>query len=291
MALFLFYFCFLRHIEFFHQDHFENNYYRVPPPNALSTLIEFFWETRFDPVWKKNEDKGFSDAQFPNLGYTYLINLGNPVAMVVEDQRQKLSTAGFLPRYHPIEAFHQPGDHLFGIKFRISPVLFEKKVNFSEYRGYIFPLSYLMDARVIGAVKRKQPFDQRVNLLSGYFISLLDRYENSMQPIHVVSAFLDRCFQENDFSASLETEAHKSGISTRTFLRYFRACTGISPKQALQVMRIRKAIHGILSNPRKFDHRDFGYFDHSHFYKHLRDFLAQNTFNAKDLHLRVLELL
>lgn len=262
----------------------------MPPPTALSSLIDFFWETRFDPLWKDQSAKGFSDAQFPNLGYTYLINLGNPITMQVEDQRQKLNNEGFLPRYHPIEAFHKPGDHLFGIKFRISPVIFEKKVNFSEYKGYIFPLSYLMDARAILSIKRKQAFEQRVNALSKYFISLLSRFESSMQPIHVVSGFIERCFQENDFNPSLEIQAEKSGISTRTLQRYFRACTGIPAKQALQVMRIRKAINELLLDPRNFDHKEYGYYDHSHFYKHLRAFLRQNTFRAKDLHLKLLKL-
>ena len=44
-----------------------------------------------------------------------------------------MKTDGFLPRYNAIECFHQAGNHLFGIKFRVSPIIFEKQIDFSEY--------------------------------------------------------------------------------------------------------------------------------------------------------------
>lgn len=280
----------MRHIEFFHTDHFENNYHRVPPPSALSRLIDFFWETKFEKLWSTYPN-GFSDAQFPNTGYTYIINLGTPFFIQVEEERLRMKTDGFLPRYHAIESFHKPGDQLFGIKFRISPVIFEKKVDFSEYKGYIFPLSYLLDARVIEKTKKASGFGERVDVLSKYFLSLISKYEGSMQPIHIVSEILDRCFQSNQFQPSLEKLAHRYRISSRTLQRYFETCTGISAKQALQVMRIRKAVGDLINDPLNFDHRNYGYYDHSHFYKHLREFLSRNSFGARDLHLDLLKKL
>lgn len=280
----------MRHIEFFHIDHFENNYHRVPPPAALSKLIDFFWETKFDSLWP-NHPKGFSDAQFPNLGYTYLINLGTAFTIQVEEQKQRLKTDGFLPRYHALETFHKPGDKLFGIKFRISPVIFEKDINFSEYKGYIFPLSYLMDAIVIQKIKQAHRFDERTDIISKYFLSLLAKSEGSMQRVQIVSEILDRCFQANQFTPSLEKQAKRYRISTRTLQRYFETCTGISAKQALQVMRIRKAIGDLINDPKNFDHKSYGYYDHSHFYKHLREFMSKNTFGGKDLHIDLLKRL
>jgi hypothetical protein len=126
----------VQHIEFFDIAHFENNYYRVPPPAALSHFIDFFWETKFDDLWE-TYPKGFSDAQFPNIGYTYIINLGTPFIMQVGERKLSMKTDGFLPRYNSIECFHKPGNKLFGIKFRISPVILKKKVNFSEYKDYM----------------------------------------------------------------------------------------------------------------------------------------------------------
>ncbi|MFI5131969.1 MAG: helix-turn-helix domain-containing protein [Chitinophagales bacterium] len=280
----------MQHIEFFHTDHFENNYHRVPPPASLSHFIDFFWETKFDHLWKQYP-KGFSDAQFPNIGYTYIINLGTPFVMQVDDKKFNMKTDGFLPRYNAIECFHKPGNHLFGIKFRISPVIFQKKINFAEYKDYVFPLSYLLDQAVIDRIKQAKSFEERTNILSSYFLAVLSKYEGSLQQVDIVSKILDNYFKENDFTVSLEELAARQKISTRTLQRYFEKCTGISSKQALQVMRIRKAVAHLANSPRDFHHSIYGYYDHSHFYKHLRQFLQENTLKNLRPHIQLLELL
>jgi AraC-like DNA-binding protein len=280
----------MQHIEFFHIDHFENNYHRIPPPAGLSHFIEFFWETRFDHLWKEFPG-GFSDAQFPNLGYTYIINLGTPFVMQVGDQKFPMRTDGFLPRYNAIESFHQPGNHLFGIKFRISPVIFEKKIDFSEYRGYIFPLSYLLDQGIIDQVKKAPGFEDRIEVLSRYFISLLAAFDGPMHPVNIVSDILEDCFQRNNFTVTIENLAAQYKISSRTLQRYFEICTGISSKQALQVMRIRKATAHLANSPHDFHYSLYQYYDHSHFYKHLKQFLQESTLENLQPHLKLLESL
>lgn len=277
----------MQHIEFFHNHHFENNYHRVPPPASLRYFIDFFWETKFDPLWEQYP-KGFSDAQFPNIGYTYIINLGTPFVMQVNEKKFPMKTHGFLPRYNAIECFHKPGNHFFGIKFRISPVIFEKKVNFSEYKGYIFPLSYLLDQPVIDKVKSASSFDERINSLSKYFLSLLNKHEESLHPVHIVSNILDNCYRQNNFTIPLETLAAKHKTTTRTLQRYFEKCTGINGKQALQVMRIRKATAHLVNSPESFHYSLYGYYDHSHFYKHLKQFLQKNTLMNLQPHLSLL---
>jgi AraC-like DNA-binding protein len=280
----------LQHIEFFDNDHFENNYHRIPSPAALSPFIDFFWETRFESLWQKHP-KGFSDAQFPNIGYTYLINLGTPFVMQVAEKKIAMRSDGFLPRYNAIECFHKPGNHLFGIKFRISPVIFKKKINFSEYKEYIYPLSYLLEQTVIEQVKKANSFEERTSVLTNYFLQELGRYEDSLQPVHMIGKILEQSFQQNQFTMPVEKIARQHKVSTRTLQRYFEICTGISTKQALQIMRIRKATAHLVNSPVDFDYALYGYYDHSHFYKHLRQFLQTNTFRSMQPHLRVLELL
>ena len=73
----------MQHIEFFHKEHFQFNYHRKKAKRSLSHFIDFFWETNFDALYKQYPD-GFSDALFPNIGYTYLINLGTPFVMQLE---------------------------------------------------------------------------------------------------------------------------------------------------------------------------------------------------------------
>ena len=209
--------------------------------------------------------------------------------MQVEDKKFNMRTDCFLPRYNTIECFHKPGNQLFGIKFRISPVIFEKKINFSEYRGAVFPLSYLIDPNVSRQVKAAPAFKDRIHLLTGYYNTVLNRYEGSLKTAAgIVSNIIDRANQENNFDLSLEEEAAKNKISGRTLLRYFETCTGIPGKKALQVMRIRKAIAHIIHSPNSFNVEAYGYHDLSHFYKHLKKFLYHEAPGLSESYVKLL---
>lgn len=277
----------MQHIEFFHTDHFNHHYHRVKAPAGLSRFIDFFWETEFDELWDLYPG-GFSDVLFPNTGYTYLINLGTPFVMQVAERKFDMKTDGFLPRHQAIECYHRRGNRLFGIKFNISPVIFEKKINFSEYREYIFPLSYLVDNTVLSGVKQCRDFQARVSLLSNYFLGILQQYEGSLQPIRIVSEILAVCNRTNHFTIPVEELAMRHHVSARTLQRYFEVATGIGTKKALQIMRIRKATEQLVKSPGDFNSADYGYYDHSHFYKHLRLFLRKRNLEKRNLHLLLL---
>lgn len=278
----------MQHIEFFHTDHFESNYHRVKPSPALSGFIDFFWQTKFETLWEKYPG-GFSDALFPNIGYTYLLNLGTPFIMQVGEKSFEMKTDGFLPRHRAIECYHQPGNDIFGIKFKISPVIFKKKINFSEYREFIYPLSYLMEQAVIDKAKKADCFNDRVIILSEYFQSITEKH--SWEPIRIVSEILQHCDSKNDFITPVEDFAAKYGISARTLQRYFEHTTSLSSKQALQIMRIRKAAEHLVNSPSDFNSTIYGYYDHSHFYKHLRQFLKKETVKSLQPHLKLLSKL
>jgi AraC-like DNA-binding protein len=278
----------LQHVEFFHKEHFTKKYHRAGAPPGLAHFVDFFWETDFDDLWEQYP-KGFSDALFPNIGYTYLINLGTPFVMQVDDKKFPMRTDGFLPRHKAIECYHQPGNKLFGIKFLVSPVIFEKKINFSEYREYIFPLSYLMEQAIIDKIKKSGSFNERVEILCEYFSNILEKYSGSMEPVKIVLAILDHCNRNNDFATPIEEFAKQYNISTRTLQRYFELTTSLSSKKAIQIMRIRKAVAHIASSPKDFHFSAYGYYDHSHFYKHLKNFMQKKTLKNLKPHLRLLE--
>lgn len=280
----------MQHLEFVHQQHFETDYHRVYPTGRLNLFIDFFWQTKFDDLLQTNTD-GFSDVLFPNLGYTYLVNLGTPFIMQVNDHRVQVKQGGFLPRLNMIEAFHSTGNCLFGIKFKVSPVIFQKKVNFAEYNGTVFPLSYLLDQQIIQQLQTDTSFEQRVQLLSNYYEQILQKHQGSLKPIEIVVDILEYMNRENAFTLSIEELAANHHISSRTLQRYFEAATGTGSKQALQVLRIRKAIHHIIHTPHTFHYSKYGYYDFSHFYKHLKQFLQQDGFYHLQPHLQLLETL
>jgi AraC-like DNA-binding protein len=254
---------------------------------ALESFIDFFWETRFDELLEQYPN-GFSDALFPNIGYTYLINLGTAFVMQVGDKKFNMKTDGFLPRNKPVECYHRPGNHLFGIKFKISPIIFKTKVNFAEYREYIYPLSYLMEQTVIDRVKKAATFEERVVILNGYFQSIIKTYSGSWEAIHIVSEILQHCDRKNDFTTTVEDFAAQYKISARTLHRYFENTTSLSSKKALQILRIRKAVQQIACSPDEFNYEKYGYYDYSHFYKHLKQFLQKDTITNLKPHLQLL---
>jgi AraC-like DNA-binding protein len=280
----------VQHVEFFHIDHFENNYHRVKPHEDLKHFIDFFWETKFEEMLLQNPN-GFSDALFPNIGYTYLINLGTPFVMMVDEKSFEMKGDGFLPRHKSIECFHRQGNRLFGIKFKVSPVIFEKKINFSEYRDYIFPLSYLLDQQIINEVKEAVDFDTRVNILTSYFQNIVQKHPSSLRQIQIVTEILDHCNSTNNFTIPIQAFAKKYNTTTRTLQRYFDATTSISSKKSLQILRIRKATHHLAVSPDDFHFSLYGYYDHSHFYKHLKKFLQKSTLKNLKPHLKLLEAL
>ena len=76
----------------------------------------------------------------------------------------------------------------------------------------------------------------------------------------------------------MEDLAQRYGISSRTLQRYFEAATSLSSKKALQIMRIRKAVETLVQSSGGFDHTTFGYYDYSHFYKHIKQFIGNKYF-------------
>ena len=276
----------VQHVEFFHRNHFEYNYHRQKAKKSLSQFIDFFWETNFDALFDQYPS-GFSDALFPNVGYTYLINLGTPFVMQLGEEKFEMKGDGFLPRHKAMICHHSTGNRLFGIKFKVSPIIFQKKINFSEYREYIFPLAYLIDRTVVDNVKRASAFEERVHILTKYYEEIIHQYAGSLSQVNIVTNILQECNDKNMFDVSIEELADQYNISTRTLQRYFEATTSITSKQALQILRIRKAVEKLASAPEDFHFSQFAYYDYSHFYKHLKSFLSNHTVSIIHPHLAI----
>jgi AraC-like DNA-binding protein len=278
----------VQHVEFFHRDHFEYRYHRKKAKKTLAQFIDFFWETDFDQLYEQYP-RGFSDALFPNVGYTYLINLGTPFVMQLEEESFEMKSDGFLPRHKNMICHHSKGNKIFGIKFKVSPVVFEKKVNFSEYKEYIFPLAYLIDRKIVDKIKSAASFEQRMDIVSDYYDQVVQKHLGSLKQVEIVTKILNECSQKNQFDVSIEYLSRQYNISSRTLQRYFEATTSINSKQALQIMRIRKAIEDLTASPESFHFKTYGYYDYSHFYKHLKQFLSQHSISIAEPHLQLLK--
>lgn len=277
----------MQHIEFFHRDHFEKNYHRQKAGSSLAKFIDYFWETDFDELYLAYP--GFSDALFPNIGYTYLINLGTPFIMQLDDEKFEVKNDGFLPRHRNMICHHSVGNKIFGIKFKVSPEILQKDIDFSEYKKYIFPLSYLIDRNIVSEIKKAPDFHQRVQIISQHYNNIIEQYSGSLQYVDIVTTILDDCYNKNEFNTPVEELAKRFSISSRTLQRYFEKATSISSKQAMQIIRIRKAIGHLVNDAATFSYEKYGYYDHSHFYKHLRQFINSHSISIIEPHLRLLK--
>jgi AraC-like DNA-binding protein len=209
--------------------------------------------------------------------------------MQLEDESFEMRSDGFLPRHKNMICHHSEGNRIFGIKFKVSPVIFEKKVNFSEYREYIFPLAYLIDRTLVWQMKSAENFEKRVETVSEYYDRIVEKYSGSLRQVDIVAQILKDCWEQNSFDVSIEDLSAKYQISSRTLQRYFEAATSITSKQALQIMRIRKAVEHIATSPSSFHFSTYGYYDYSHFYKHLKQFLNSHTIDIVKPHLQLLK--
>jgi AraC-like DNA-binding protein len=263
----------MQHIEFIHKDHFEYRYFRKWATKNLSLYIDFCWETDFETLLQEHSE-GFTDVLFPNLGYTYIINLGTPFKMQLEQKIFDVKTDGFIPRHEYVTAHHSAGNKLFGIKFKVCPIVFEKDVDFSEYKQHVYPLAYLIDREVVEKIDNANSFQQRTDIVFEHYNALIDLHTGSLKYVSTVTDILKKCVENNGYDISIEKAAEDYKISKRTLQRYFEATTSFSSKQALQNLRIRKAVSHLTTSPTDFDYKFYGYYDYSHFCKHVRQFLS-----------------
>jgi AraC-like DNA-binding protein len=267
----------MQHIEFVHKDHFEFRYLRKMTSGTLSQYIDFCWETDFESLLQDHPD-GFSDVLFPNIGYTYIINLGTPFKMQLEHKIFDVKSDGFIPRHQYVTAHHYEGNKLFGIKFKVCPIVFEKNIDFSEYKQHIYPLAYLIDRKVVEKVKNADTFKERFDIVFEHYNALINLYAGSLKYVTTVTEILKTSNEENKYDISIEKAAADHNISKRTLQRYFEATTSFNSKQALQNLRIRRAIVNLTNSPTKFNYKDYGYYDYSHFCKHLKQFLSPHYY-------------
>jgi AraC-like DNA-binding protein len=200
--------------------------------------------------------------------------------MQLQNTSLQIRNDGFLPRHHYITCHHTVGNKLFGIKFKVCPIVFEKEVDFSEYTDFIYPLAYLIDKAIVRTIKSAASFEERTNIVFKHYESLISKHSGSLHYVDVVTRILVDSMSTNEFDEPVGELCKRYNISSRTLQRYFRATTSFSSKDALQTMRIRHAVEDLTTSPSTFNFLKHGYYDYSHFHKHLNQFTGDKYFKA-----------
>ncbi len=278
----------MQHIEFIHTDYFSGYHFRKDPDRLLSGFIHHYWETDFEDLWAGHPE-GFTDILFPDIGYTYLINLGTAFTIRFPGRNFNMKIDCFLPRHLPLECHHRPGNKIFGIKFRVSPHIFEKRINFSEYNQSMYSLSYLIDRAVIGQLKAAPTFAKRVDIVNKYYRGIVQQHQDELHYVNIVGKVIRDFNSAEGGSMRIEQLARKYKTDIRTLQRYFSRAIGMSPKQAMRLARIRRILKHISDDPYSVNIMDYGYYDRSHFYKDLRKFMVVNNRSVSRSYLTLLE--
>jgi AraC-like DNA-binding protein len=273
---------FLEHIEFIHDHHFINHYFREKPVDeTLQLFIEYFWETKFDNLWTKYPE-GFKDSLFPNIGCTYFINLGTPCKIVFNNKTFNISKEAFLPRAKPLTLQHFEGNKVFGIKFLASPILLEKKINFIEYQNFVYPLTFLIDQNILSSTRRASSFKERMEISCEYFAKIITGNKLQKNPVFIVTEIIHYCISKQQYNLPLSFFVNKLQVSSKSIQRYFASTTGLNYKQAISILRIRAAIESKRKNI-KTPCTTFGFYDNSHYLKELKKFAGPHFTAIKKL--------
>jgi transcriptional regulator GlxA family with amidase domain len=138
----------------------------------------------------------------------------------------------------------------------------------------MYSLSYLIDRSVLKRIKDAGDFKERVKILDEYYVDIVNQHQSILHYVNIVSRILDDFAGKSGVNIKVEDVASKYKIDIRTLQRYFSKTIGISPKKALLLMRIRKALSHLCDDPSTFKITSYGYFDHSHFYKDVKNFVS-----------------
>jgi AraC-like DNA-binding protein len=272
----------LEHIEFIHDHHFINHYTRQKPVDeTLQLFIEYFWETKFESLWTKFPE-GFTDSLFPNIGYTYFINLNTPCNILFDNKSFHISKEAFLPRAKPLTLRHFKNNKVFGIKFLASPILLEKKINFTEYQNFVYPLTFLIDQKILGNTRNAGSFQERIKIISDYFLNIITVNKLQKNPVFAVTEIIRYCQSNQQYNLPLSFFENLLQVSSKSIQRYFATSTGLNYKQAMSILRMRAAIE-IKRKNNEVSSNTLGFYDKSHFYKELKKFAGPHFLSIKKL--------
>lgn len=234
----------------------------MPPSPALNNYVEFYWQSHY------TETGRFTIKTFPRIGSTLLFCLDTPFTLQHGSKQYKVEKTCRYLRNKIIVSCHSHDDLLFGVQLR---------VDFSFLRH--IKREAIIDNgdkdssmnNVWTQLKDASTMAERVHCLEAFLLNMLNDKEE--YKANNVTNILSEYCNNMDIYSSLNKLNAGTFHSSKTIERHFKYCTGLSPKQAVKLIRIRRASQDYISNKKNFDYRDYGYYDNSHFHKEFNWFI------------------
>jgi AraC-like DNA-binding protein len=248
------------------------------PSEALAPFVDHFWE-------KQVEDSGIIpydiETIFPEDQTVLTYSFGK------DYYRSHANTENFkaingvqLEGLHQAPNFykHQPGIHIFGIKFRVGGLYAFLNSPVSNTNNFSIDAATLFSA--LPELESVMGFELRSQLMETYLVDIL------------IDKQVKKYFKLLQLIEELESDVHTIYNSYKTLSRLFQEVIGISPKEYVQIKRINKSL-ALFASTKDIKSQDLadqlGYYDSAHFINEFKKYtgktpssLKNSLFNKKD---------
>jgi AraC-like DNA-binding protein len=248
------------------------------PSEALAPFVDHFWE-------KQVEESGIIpydiETIFPEDQTVLTYSFGK------DYYRSHANTENFkaingvqLEGLHQAPNFykHQPGIHIFGIKFRVGGLYAFLNSPVSNTNNFSIDAATLFSA--LPELESVMGFELRSQLMETYLVDIL------------IDKQVKKYFKLLQLIEELESDVHTIYNSYKTLSRLFQEVIGISPKEYVQIKRINKSL-ALFASTKDIKSQDLadqlGYYDSAHFINEFKKYtgktpssLKNSLFNKKD---------
>lgn len=261
-------------IEIF--DDIRKIYHFGSPCEDLADYIEFFSESSFEATHAYTGNAGFTVKMFPSWTPTFWFTLGSSYQLKT-DQKQFEIAAGtdiLILRDCIVERMNQPTDHIFTIKFFPGGLEAIFDVGQPGMQKQVIDLRNILPLSLIQQVRELNSFEERLKLLQHFFLGQMRKKKSRDHYISFVRETI-ACYENGQLQYNVNELSARLFTTSKTINRYFKRVIGTSPKDYFNILRARTALTAWTAHKKKFLPTDFGYYDHSHFYKEMNRFTGQ----------------
>ena len=246
------------------------------PDNELADYIEFFSESSAQETYHYVANNQFTIRMFPSWTPTFYINLGEPYRLTVGPTQYLInkSTDVLILRNNIVERHNLPTDHIFTVKFFPGGLEAILGINQVQLVDQVVNLATILPITLICRIKQLTDFEERTELLQDFFLSQFNSRKKSDHYRQFVTSTIGT-FDASGMALNTGQLAERMFLTSKTINRYFHRVVGTPPKQFFTTLRARTALLNYVANKDRFTPDDYGYYDMSHFYKHVVKFTGR----------------
>ena len=166
---------------------------------------------------------------------------------------------------------HQPGIHIFGVKFRVGGLFAFLSTPISATNNNSIPAETLLVN--LPALTSTMNFDERCQLIENYLLA------------HLIEKQAKKYLKLLLMLQELEGDSNALPSSYKTLSRLFQEVIGISPKEYVQIKRINQSL-ALFASTKDIKSQDLadqlGYYDAAHFINEFKKYTGKTPKSLKN---------